>query len=123
MLRLLLRYIQAFMTQISQTAMCNRYHSIEQQLCRWLLLATDRLPDHELTMTQEFIATMLGVRREGITEIAGNLQRAGLISFRRGHILVLNRSGLESRVCECYKVVRKEFHRLLPGQDAIIAFQ
>ena len=123
MLRLLLRYTQAFMTQISQTAMCNRFHSIEQQLCRWLLLATDRLPDHELTMTQELIATMLGVRREGITEIAGNLQRAGLISYRRGHISVLNRSGLESRVCECYNVVRKEFHRLLPGQDDILAFQ
>ncbi|SJM89554.1 Transcriptional regulator, Crp/Fnr family [Crenothrix polyspora] len=110
---LLLRYTQALMTQISQTAVCNRHHSIEQQLCRWLLLTLDRLPSNELTMTQELIASMLGVRREGITEAAGNLQRASLISYRRGHITVLERSGLESRTCECYHVVKKEFHRLL----------
>jgi CRP-like cAMP-binding protein len=101
------------MTQISQTAVCNRHHSIEQQLCRWLLLTLDRLPSNELTITQELIACMLGVRREGITEAAGNLQRSGLISYRRGHITVLERSGLESRACECYNVVKKEFHRLL----------
>lgn len=110
---LMLRYTQALMTQISQTAVCNRHHSIEQQLCRWLLLTLDRLPSNELTMTQELIASMLGVRREGITEAAGNLQRAALISYRRGHITVLERSGLESRTCECYHVVKKEFHRLL----------
>jgi CRP-like cAMP-binding protein len=113
MLRLMLRYTQALITQISQTAACNRHHSIEQQLCRWLLLTLDRVPSNELTMTQELIASMLGVRREGITEAAGNLQRAGLISYRRGHITVLDRSGLESRACECYNVVKKEFHRLL----------
>jgi CRP-like cAMP-binding protein len=113
MMRLMLRYTQALMTQISQTAVCNRHHSIEQQLCRWLLLTLDRLPSQELTITQELIAGMLGVRREGITEAAGNLQRAGLISYRRGHIKVLDRSGLESLVCECYQVVKKEFHRLL----------
>jgi len=113
MMRLMLRYTQALITQISQTAVCNRYHSIEQQLCRWLLLTIDRLPSHELTMTQELIAGMLGVRREGITEAAGKLQRAGLISYRRGHITALDRSGLESRACECYNVVKKEFHRLL----------
>jgi CRP-like cAMP-binding protein len=113
MMRLMLRYTQALMTQISQTAVCNRHHSIEQQLCRWLLLTLDRLPSNELTMTQELIAGMLGVRREGITEAAGNLQHAGLISYRRGHITVLDRSGLESRACECYNVVKKEFHRLL----------
>src|SRR5450759_5384415 len=110
---LLLRYTQALMTQMSQTAVCNRHHSVEQQLCRWLLLTLDRLPSNELTMTQELIACMLGVRREGITETAGNLQRAGLISYRRGHISVLDRSGLESHACECYSVVKKEFHRLL----------
>ena len=110
---LLLRYTQALITQISQTAVCNRHHSVEQQLCRWLLLTLDRLPSNELTMTQELIASMLGVRREGITETAGNLQRAGLISYRRGHITVINRSGLESHSCECYNVVKKEFHRLL----------
>ncbi len=111
--KLLLRYTQALMTQMSQTAVCNRHHSVEQQLCRWLLLTLDRLPSNELTMTQELIASMLGVRREGITETAGNLQRAGLISYRRGHISVLDRSGLESHACECYSVVKKEFHRLL----------
>ena len=113
MMRLMLRYTQALMTQITQTAVCNRHHSIEQQLCRWLLLTLDRLPSNELTITQELIAGMLGVRREGITEAAGKLQRAGLISYRRGHITVLDRSGLESHACECYNVVKKEFHRLL----------
>lgn len=113
MMRLLLRYTQALMTQMSQTAVCNRHHSVEEQLCRWLLLTLDKLPSNELTMTQELIASMLGVRREGITEAAGNLQRAGLISYRRGHITALDRSGLETRACECYDVVRKEFHRLL----------
>jgi len=110
---LMLRYIQALMTQIAQTAVCNRHHSIEQQLCRWLLLTLDRLSSQELIVTQELIANILGVRREGITEAAGNLQRAGLISYRRGHITALDRSGLESRACECYHVVKKEFHRLL----------
>lgn len=113
MMKLMLRYTQALMTQMSQTAVCNRHHSVEQQLCRWLLLTLDRLPSNELTMTQELIASMLGVRREGITEIAGNLQREGLISYRRGHITVLNRVGLESHTCECYEVVKKEFKRLL----------
>jgi CRP-like cAMP-binding protein len=113
MMRLLLRYTQALITQISQTAVCNRHHSIEQQLCRWLLLTLDRLPSIELTMTQELIAGMLGVRREGITEAAGKLQHAGFISYRRGHITVLDRSGLESHACECYNVVKKEFQRLL----------
>jgi CRP-like cAMP-binding protein len=122
MMRLMLRYTQALMTQMSQTAVCNRHHSVEQQVCRWLLLTLDRLPSSELTMTQELIASMLGVRREGITETAGNLQREGLISYRRGHITVLDRSGLESYACECYDVVKKEFHRLLSdgvvGKDA-----
>ena len=113
LMRLMLRYTQALITQISQTAVCNRHHSIEQQMSCWLLLTLDRLSSKELTMTQELIASMLGVRREGITETAGNLQRAGLISYRRGHITVLDRSGLESHACECYKVVKKEFHRLL----------
>jgi CRP-like cAMP-binding protein len=111
--KLLLRYTQALMTQMSQTAVCNRFHSVEQQLCRWLLLTLDRLPEQELTMTQELISCMLGVRREGITEAAGNLQRAGLISYRRGHITVLDRSGLELRACECYSVVKNEVQRLL----------
>ncbi len=113
LMRLMLRYTQALITQMSQTAVCNRHHTMEQQMCRWLLLTLDRLPSHDLIMTQELIATMLGVRREGITETAGYLQRAGLISYRRGHITVLNRSGLESRSCECYNVVKKEFRRLL----------
>ena len=113
MQKLMLRYTQALMTQMSQTAACNRHHSVEQQLCRWLLLTLDRLPSNELTMTQELIASMLGVRREGITEAAGNLQKAGVISYRRGHITVLDRPGLESRVCECYAVVKKEYDRLL----------
>jgi CRP-like cAMP-binding protein len=110
---LLLRYTQALITQVSQTAVCNRHHAVEQQLCRWLLLTLDRLPSNELTMTQELIASMLGVRREGITEAAGHLQQAGCIRYRRGHISVLDRSGLESRVCECYAVVKKEYDRLL----------
>lgn len=113
MMALLLRYTQALMTQISQTAVCNRHHSVEQQLCRWLLLTLDRLPTNELIMTQELIAGMLGVRREGITEAAGNLQRAGFISYRRGHITVIDRLGLETRSCECYRVVKNEFDRLL----------
>ncbi|MDP3392092.1 MAG: Crp/Fnr family transcriptional regulator [Methylococcaceae bacterium] len=113
MMALLLRYTQALMTQISQTAVCNRHHSVEQQLCRWLLLTLDRLPSNELILTQELIAGMLGVRREGITEAAGNLQRAGFISYRRGHITVIDRLGMEGRSCECYKVVKNEFHRLL----------
>ncbi len=115
---LMLRYTQALITQISQTAVCNRHHSIGQQLCRWLLLTIDRLPAQELTMTQELIATMLGVRREGITEAAGDLQRSGFISYRRGHITVLNRLGLESNTCECYDAVKKEFHRLLCYTEA-----
>jgi len=113
MQRLLLRYTQALLTQMCQTAACNRHHSIEQQLCRWLLLTLDRLPSSELVMTQELVASALGVRREGITEAAGNLQRAGVIRYRRGHISVLDRSGLETRACECYAVVRKELIRLL----------
>ena len=111
--RLLLRYTQALITQMNQTAACNRHHSLEQQLCRWLLLTLDRLPSNELVMTQELVASMLGVRREGVTEAAGNLQRAGLIRYRRGHISVLERSGLESAACECYGVVKKELIRLL----------
>ena len=111
---LLLRYTQALLTQIFQNAACYRHHSIEQQLCRWLLVTLDRIPSGNLVMTQELVARMLGVRREGVTEAAGNLQRAGFISYRRGHISVLERSGLESRVCECYAVVRSELGRLLP---------
>ena len=110
---LLLRYTQALITQMAQTAVCNRHHSVEQQLCRWLLLSLDRLSTQELAMTQELIANMLGVRREGVTEAAGNLQRAGLIRYSRGHITVLDRSRLEQTVCECYAVVKKEFDRLL----------
>jgi CRP-like cAMP-binding protein len=113
MQRLLLRYTQALMTQMAQTAACNRHHSVEQQLCRWLLLTQDRMSSPELVITQELIAGMLGVRREGITEAAGNLQRAGYISYRRGHIAVLDRSGLETSACECYGVVKKELARLL----------
>lgn len=111
---LLLRYTQALLTQMAQTAVCNRHHSLDQQLCRWLLLSLDRLPANELVMTQELIANMLGVRREGVTEAAGNLNKAGLINYRRGHITVLDRPGLETRACECYAVVKKEFDRLLP---------
>ena len=113
MQRLLLRYTQALVTQMFQTAACNRHHSIEQQLCRWLLLSLDRLPTNELVMTQELVANALGVRREGITEAAGKLQRAGVIRYRRGHISVLERSGLEAGACECYAVVKKEIGRLL----------
>ena len=113
MQQLLLRYTQALMTQIAQTAVCYRHHSVEQQLCRWLLLTLDRAPPGELVMTQELVASMLGVRREGITEAAGNLQRAGVIRYRRGHIAVLARSELEARVCECYAVVKQELARLL----------
>ncbi len=111
---LLLRYTQALLTQMAQTAVCNRHHSLDQQLCRWLLLSLDRLPSNDLVMTQELIANMLGVRREGVTEAAGNLQKAGLITYRRGHITVLDRARLEARACECYAVVKKEFDRLLP---------
>jgi CRP-like cAMP-binding protein len=113
-LHLLLRYTQALITQMSQTAVCNRHHSVDQQLCRWLLLSLDRLASNELTMTQELIANMLGVRREGVTEAAGKLQDAGLIQYRRGKITVLDRPGLEARSCECYQVVKTEFDRLLP---------
>ncbi|NMG73973.1 Crp/Fnr family transcriptional regulator [Aromatoleum diolicum] len=112
---LLLRYTQALLTQMAQTAVCNRHHSLDQQLCRWLLLSLDRLSTNELAMTQELIANMLGVRREGVTESAGNLQKTGLIEYRRGHITVLDRPGLEARACECYAVVKKEFDRLLPA--------
>jgi CRP-like cAMP-binding protein len=112
-LRLLLRYTQALITQMTQTAVCNRHHSIEQQLCRWLLVSLDRLSSNSLKITQELIANMLGVRREGVTEAAGNLQRAGLIRYNRGHIEVLDRPRLERAVCECYAVVKVEFDRLL----------
>jgi len=111
---LLLRYTQALLTQMAQTAVCNRHHSVDQQLCRWLLLSLDRLPSNELVMTQELIANMLGVRREGVTEAAGKLQQAGLIHYSRGRITILDRAGLEARVCECYGVVRREIDRLLP---------
>lgn len=111
--RVLLRYMQALMTQITQTAACNRHHSVEQRLCRWLLLSADRSPGREVVMTHELVAGMLGVRREGVTEAAGRLQQAGCISYRRGHISVLDRTKLESRACECYAVVRKEMQRLL----------
>jgi len=111
---LLLRYTLAMLTQMAQTAVCNRHHTVDQQLCRWLLLSLDRLSTNELTMTQELIANMLGVRREGVTEAAGKLQAAGLIQYNRGRITVVDRRGLEARVCECYDVVRKEFKRLLP---------
>jgi CRP-like cAMP-binding protein len=118
-LHLLLRYTQALITQMAQTAVCNRHHSLDQQLCRWLLLSLDRLNSNQLVMTQELIANMLGVRREGVTEAAGRLQQAGLISYRRGQITVLNREGLEQRSCECYAVVSKEYERLLPTTEAI----
>jgi CRP-like cAMP-binding protein len=114
MQHLLLRYTQALITQMAQTAVCNRHHSLDQQLCRWLLLSLDRLASNELAMTQELIANMLGVRREGVTEAAGRLQNAGLIEYRRGHITVIDREGLEARTCECYAVVKKESDRLLP---------
>jgi len=111
---LVLRFTQALITQMAQTAVCNRHHSIDQQLCRWLLLSLDRLSGNELTMTQELMANMLGVRREGVTQAAGSLQVDGLIRYSRGHITVLDRSKLEQRVCECYAVVKKEYDRLLP---------
>ena len=114
-LHLLLRYTQALITQMSQTAVCNRYHSLDQQLCRRLLISVDRLQTNELMMTQELLSNMLGVRREGVTEAAGKLQRAGLIQYSRGHITILDRPALEERVCECYGVVKKEFDRLLPA--------
>lgn len=110
---LLLRYTQALMTQMAQTAACNRHHSVEQQLCRWLLLTLDRLPDRELVMTQELVASMLGVRRESVTDAAGHMQSLGYIRYRRGHIGVLDRAGLEAHACECYGVVKKELNRLL----------
>jgi CRP-like cAMP-binding protein len=115
-LHLLLRYTQALITQMAQTAVCNRHHSLDQQLCRWLLLSLDRLQGNELVMTQELIANMLGVRREGVTGAALSLQEAGLIRYARGHITVLDRAGLEARTCECYAVVKKEYDRLLPVQ-------
>lgn len=118
MQQVLLRYTQALITQMAQTAVCNRHHSVDQQLCRWLLLSLDRLGADELVMTQELIANMLGVRREGVTEAAGMLQDAGLIRYRRGHITVLDRPGLEARTCECYVVVKREYDRLLPYRIA-----
>ncbi|HEY4985674.1 MAG TPA: Crp/Fnr family transcriptional regulator, partial [Bradyrhizobium sp.] len=117
-LHLLLRYTQALVTQMAQTAVCNRHHTLDQQLCRWLLLSMDRLQGNELVMTQELIANMLGVRREGVTEGALKLQKAGLIRYLRGHITVLDRKGLEQRTCECYAVVKKEYERLLPEMTA-----
>ena len=118
MQHLLLRYTQALITQMAQTAVCNRHHSLDQQLCRWLLLSLDRLNSNQLVMTQELIANMLGVRREGVTEAAGRLQSGGLISYSRGHIAVLDRPGLEARTCECYAVVKAECDRLLPDKTA-----
>ncbi|MFC5398903.1 Crp/Fnr family transcriptional regulator [Undibacterium jejuense] len=117
-LHLLLRYTQALITQMSQTAVCNRHHTLDKQLCRWLLLSLDRLNGVDLIMTQELIANMLGVRREGVTEAALKLQNAGLISYTRGHIKILDRIGLEKRTCECYMVVKKEYNRLLPERTA-----
>ena len=111
---LMLRYAQALITQMAQTAVCNRHHTVEQQLCRWLLMSIDRLASNELVMTQELIANMLGVRREGVTEAAGKLQKLGLISYHRGHIAVLDRPALQAHVCECYQVVKTEYDRLLP---------
>jgi CRP-like cAMP-binding protein len=114
-MHLLLRYTQALITQMAQTAVCNRHHTLDQQLCRWLLLSLDRLYSNELAMTQELIANMLGVRREGVTAAAGRLHKAGLIDYQRGHITVLDRSQLERRTCECYSVVKREYDRLLPA--------
>jgi CRP-like cAMP-binding protein len=121
--RLMLLYIQALMTQIAQSALCNRHHSVNEQLCRWLLLAHDRLTTDELAVTQQMIANMLGVRREGVTEAAGKLQEAGLIRQRRGHITVLDRHGLEARACECYSMIRREFDRLLPRAADVVALE
>ncbi|HEX6321301.1 MAG TPA: Crp/Fnr family transcriptional regulator [Burkholderiales bacterium] len=119
--QLLLRYTQALITQMTQTAVCNRHHAVDQQLCRWLLLMLDRLAGNEVRMTQELIANMLGVRREGVTEAAGKLQADGLIEYSRGRIRVLDRPGLEARVCECYAVVKREYQRLLPYAKAALA--
>lgn len=116
---LLLRYTQALITQMSQTAVCNRHHTLDQQFCRWLLLSLDRLKTNHLVMTQELIANMLGVRREGVTEAALKVQKAGLISYSRGHIIIIDRAGLETRTCECYKVVKEEYDRLLPESLSI----
>jgi len=118
-MHLLLRYTQALITQMTQTAVCNRHHSLDQQLCRWLLLSMDRLTGNHMVMTQELIANMLGVRREGVTAAAGSLQKAGLIRYTRGKIEVINREGLEARTCECYRVVKKEYDRLLPELIAL----
>ena len=117
-MHLVLRYTQALITQMAQTAVCNRHHTLDQQLCRWLLLSLERAQGDELIMTQELIANMLGVRREGVTEAARRLQQAGLISYARGHIRVLDRTGLEARACECYAVVKREYDRLLPDRTA-----
>ena len=119
MMLVLLRYTQALITQMAQTAVCNRHHSLDQQLCRWLLLSLDRIQSNELAMTQDLIANMLGVRREGVTVAALKLQAAGLIRYARGHITVLNRDGIEKRACECYAVVKKEYDRLLPAEIAV----
>lgn len=119
LMHLLLRYTQALITQMSQTAVCNRHHTLDQQFCRWLLLSLDRLRNNELVMTQELIANMLGVRRESVTEAALKVQRAGFIKYSRGHITIIDRKGLEQRTCECYKVVKKEYDRLLPEDIAI----
>lgn len=118
-MHLLLRYTQALITQMSQTAVCNRHHTLDQQFCRWLLFSLDRLSSNELVMTQELIANMLGVRREGVTEAALKVQKAGLIKYARGHITILDRAGLEHRTCECYQVVKTEYERLLPEKIAI----
>lgn len=118
-MHVLLRYTQALITQMAQTAVCNRHHSLDQQLCRWLLLSLDRIQSNELAMTQDLIANMLGVRREGVTVAALKLQAAGLIRYARGHITVLNRDGVEKRACECYAVVKKEYDRLLPAEIAV----
>jgi CRP-like cAMP-binding protein len=118
-MRLLLRYVQSLITQMAQTVVCNRHHVLERQLCRWLLLRLDRVPGQKLAVTQDVIAGLLGVRREGITEAAGSLQHQGLISYSRGHIVVLDRGGLEARACECYAVVKRETERLLPDRLAI----
>ncbi|GAC1496468.1 MAG: Crp/Fnr family transcriptional regulator [Steroidobacteraceae bacterium] len=118
-LHLLLRYTQALITQMAQTAVCNRHHSVDQQLCRWLLLSLDRLQGKQIVMTQELIANMLGVRREGVTEAALKLQKAGIISYSRGRIAVLDRAGLEKLSCECYAVVKREYDRLLPAREAV----
>jgi CRP-like cAMP-binding protein len=119
LMHLLLRYTQALISQMSQTAVCNRHHSMDQQLCRWILLSLDRLRGNELVMTQELIANMLGVRREGVTEEAIKLQKAVLIRYSRGRITVLDRVGLEARSCECYAVVKNEYDRLLPQQEGV----